>query len=124
MANQAFLDGIRSMRQMGQGDIRSSGIRSADQDQTQSGNPGTVFNAPRFGPNNKMPPQSFHQQRQFMAPRMGAVRGGAPGEAAEMQAMAEQLQARQQPLPIAQQRFNAPRFSNSGQPFRGRQMYQ
>lgn len=48
MRPQAFLDGIRSSRGMGMGNTRMRDDRSADQDQTQSGNPNLAFNQPRF----------------------------------------------------------------------------
>ncbi len=95
---------------MGMGDTRVRDNRAADQDQTQSGNPNTIYNAPQF--RGRTP--SFHQQpaeRPFIAP----VRG-APGRVAQMPP-----QAAPAPQPVRQ--FNAPRFSTNTF-LRGRQMNQ
>jgi hypothetical protein len=78
MQPQAFLDGFRSARGMGMANTRNRFDRSADQDQTQSGNPGTIYNQAQF----KAPSQSFHQQDAFANAQqaLGQVPvGGAQG---------------------------------------------
>jgi hypothetical protein len=128
MQPQAFLDGFRSARGMGMANTRNSLDRSSDQDQTQSGNPRTIYNAPQF--RGRTP--SFHQQPQQQMPvdvppqaagmsrfPMARTRGGAPGQVAEM---AQQLPPQPMPTaPVEQRRFNAPRFNTN---MRARQMWQ
>jgi hypothetical protein len=81
MQPQAFLDGFRSARGMGMANTRNRFDRSADQDQTQSGNPGTIYNQANF--RGRSP--SFHQQDAFANAQqaLGQVpAGGAQGFAA------------------------------------------
>jgi hypothetical protein len=114
MQPQAFLDGFRSARGMGMANTRNRFDRSADQDQTQSGNPGTIYNQAQF----KAPPQSFHQQSAGRFP-MARTRPGMPPQVAQMPP--------EQPAPYVApnpgRTFNAPRF-NTNTMFRGRQMNQ
>ena len=65
--SQAFLNGFRASRNMGMGDVRMPMMRSLDQAQTQSGNPGLAYNAPRMRPPQQMPP--INQ----VDPRMGGL---------------------------------------------------
>lgn len=135
MRQQAFLDGIRSSRGMGMADTRMRDNRSADQDQTQSGNPRTIFNQPRmsglargngvpngFGtpagyenPASKVPPQSFHQRavmpNRGVRPQFGQLQGGAPAQQQQMPPQTQQqLMLQQQQLMQQQQQPVDPRM--------------
>jgi len=78
--SQAFLNGFRASHNMGMGDVRTPMMRSVDQAQTQSGNPGLAYNMPRLQ-GSPMPPQ---QQMGYRAPMMAPPRTGMPPQQQQM----------------------------------------
>ncbi|HEY6020032.1 MAG TPA: hypothetical protein VIY48_09060, partial [Candidatus Paceibacterota bacterium] len=111
--SQAFLNGFRSSRNMGMGDVRTPMMRSADQARTQSGNPGLAYNMPRFSaPQQQMPlGQAGPPQMGGFAGRMQPQMMGAPQQ---MRGGFTRSQPMQQGMPTDEQLYQAQMSGGNG----------